>query len=218
VGDVASLLAGLGAQVDVPILARPPRIGTWRSVQWPRATPAMQARLEEVAAELRRAGASVRDVDLGPDEAELSEAQELVMAEEAVRSMQALRARAETSLGPHLTALLDRGSVVTREEARSARALADRARAATARLLTEVDVLLTPSAAGEAPEGLTSTGDPVFNRVVTLLGFPCIGLPAGTGPAGLPLGVQLVGAPRGEGSLLAVAEWVESRLGRSRGH
>ena len=79
-------------------------------------------------------------------------------------------------------------------------------------LLAGLDVLLTPSAPGEAPEGLASTGDPVFNRVVTLFGFPCIGLPAGTGPAGLPLGIQLVGAPRADGPLLGVAAWVAARL------
>jgi Asp-tRNA(Asn)/Glu-tRNA(Gln) amidotransferase A subunit family amidase len=80
-------------------------------------------------------------------------------------------------------------------------------------VLGEVDVLLTPSAPGEAPAGLTSTGDPIFNRVVTLLGLPAISLPAGLGPSGLPLGVQLVGARRAEAALLAAAAWVEPRLG-----
>ena len=80
------------------------------------------------------------------------------------------------------------------------------------RMLAELDVLLTPSAPGEAPEGIASTGDPVFNRVVTMLGFPAISLPAGLGPSGLPLGVQLVGAPGGDAALLAVAAWVDSKL------
>ena len=75
-----------------------------------------------------------------------------------------------------------------------------------------LDALLTPSAPGEAPEGLASTGDPVFNRVVTWLGFPAVSLPAGTGRSGLPLGVQLVGAPLAEATLLAVASWTEARL------
>jgi amidase len=81
-------------------------------------------------------------------------------------------------------------------------------------VLGEVDVLLTPSAPGEAPEGLASTGDPIFNRVVTLLGVPAISLPAGVGPSGLPLGVQFVGARREEADLLAAAAWVEQRIRR----
>ena len=51
----------------------------------------MQARLEEVAAALARAGAAVREQDSLPDEAQLAEDQALVMAVEAVQSFEALR-------------------------------------------------------------------------------------------------------------------------------
>jgi Asp-tRNA(Asn)/Glu-tRNA(Gln) amidotransferase A subunit family amidase len=210
VSDVAPLLAGLGSPLTVPALARPPRIGLWRSAQWPRATPAMQARFEAVATTLARAGASVRELDPLPDEARLSEDQGLIMAAEAVRSFDALRPSG--ALSPQLTALLDRGLAARPDEVEAAKVRAGQAWTAMTGVLTSVDALLTPSAPGEAPAGLTSTGDPVFNRVVTLLGFPAISLPAGAGPAGLPLGVQLVGAPHGDAALLAVATWTESRL------
>ena len=212
VADVAPVLAGLGASVEIPPLSRPPRIGLWRSAQWPRATPAMQERLEHVALELARAGASLRDVDLGPEEGPLAEAQGLVMAAEAARSLKSLRESAGPKLSAQLRDLLDRGAAASADEVRSAKVQAGLAWTVATRLLAEVDVLLTPSAPGEAPEGLASTGDPIFNRVVTMLGLPCVSLPAGAGPSGLPLGVQLVGAPRAEGALLAVAGWVESRL------
>ena len=210
VGDVVPLLAGLGAPLTVPALTRPPRIGLWRSSQWPRATPAMQARFEAVATTLARAGASVRELDPLPDEARLSEDQGLIMAAEAVRSFDALRPSG--ALSPQLTALLDRGLATRPDEVEAAKVRAGQAWTAMTGVLTSVDALLTPSAPGEAPAGLASTGDPVFNRVVTLLGFPAISLPAGTGPMGLPLGVQLVGAPHGDAALLAVAAWTESRL------
>ena len=211
VADVAPLLRALGAPVEVRGLPRPPRIGLWRSAQWARATAAMQHRLEEVAAMLSRAGATVLEVDPLPDEALLAEDQALIMAAEAVSSFGALRASG--GLSPQLTGLLDRGAAARPEEVRAAKVRAGQAGAAAGTLLADLDVLLTPSAPGEAPEGLASTGDPVFNRVVTMLGLPAISLPAGTGPSGLPLGVQLVGAPRAEAALLAVASWVETRLG-----
>jgi amidase len=210
VADVAPLLAALGAPVQVRPASRPPRVGLWRSAQWPRATPPMQARLEEVAGKLARAGATVREVDPIPNEFALVDAQTLVMAAEAVRSFEALRPSG--ALSPQLAGLLDRGAAASAEELRAAKVRAGQARTAMAGLLSELDVLLTPSAPGEAPEGLASTGDPIFNRVVTMLGFPAVGLPAGNGPAGLPLGVQLVGAPGAEAELLAVATWVEERL------
>ena len=211
VADVAPLLTGLGSPVAVRPLVRPPRIGLWRSAQWARATPAMQARLEEVATALARSGASVRELDPLPDEARLSEDQTLIMAAEAVHSFEALRPTG--ALSPQLTALLDRGAAARPDELEAAKVRAGQAWTAMTAALTSLDALLTPSAPGEAPEGLASTGDPVFNRVVTLLGFPAVSLPAGTGPTGLPLGVQPVSAPHADAGLLAVATWTEARLG-----
>jgi amidase len=60
-------------------------------------------------------------------------------------------------------------------------------------LFDTVDVLLCPSAPGEAPKGQEFTGDPRFNSIWTLAGTPCVTLPAGKGAKGLPLGLQLVG-------------------------
>jgi len=75
-----------------------------------------------------------------------------------------------------------------------------------------VDFLLTPSAPSEAPASLASTGDPVFNRAWTLLGVPCVTLPFGKGPHGLPLALQLVGPHEADMPLLAWSEWAEKRL------
>jgi Asp-tRNA(Asn)/Glu-tRNA(Gln) amidotransferase A subunit family amidase len=43
--------------------------------------------------------------------------------------------------------------------------------------------------------------------------MPCLTLPAGSGPDGLPVGVQLVGRRHADAPLLQVALWVEQRLG-----
>ena len=74
-------------------------------------------------------------------------------------------------------------------------------------------MLLTPSATGEAPEGLGSTGDARFNAIWTLAWTPCVTLPAGVGRKGLPLGIQFVGPRFADEKLLDAAAWVEARLG-----
>ena len=75
-------------------------------------------------------------------------------------------------------------------------------------LFARFDAILTPAAPGEAPEGLDSTGDPVFCGIWTFCGLPAVTLPLLTGPAGLPVGVQLVGASaRTRGSSAPRAGW-----------
>ena len=68
---------------------------------------------------------------------------------------------------------------------------------------------------GEAPTGLSFTGDPLFNSVWTLLYLPCVTLPVGRGPQQLPLGVQLAGHRRQDECLLTWAAWSELTLQRA---
>jgi amidase len=49
--------------------------------------------------------------------------------------------------------------------------------------------------------------------MVTLIGCPALSLPCGFTAAGLPVGLQLVGRPRGEAPLLAAAALLEAELG-----
>ena len=84
-------------------------------------------------------------------------------------------------------------------------------------LLADYDCLLMPSTLGEAPHGLSSTGSSIFNGPWTLLGFPVIHLPLFTGPKGMPIGVQLIGAPYSELSLLNIAKRLWSQLKSERG-
>jgi Asp-tRNA(Asn)/Glu-tRNA(Gln) amidotransferase A subunit family amidase len=53
--------------------------------------------------------------------------------------------------------------------------------------------------------GLESTGDPLFCRAWTLLGLPTVSVPGLVGPAGMPLGVQLIGRAGEEAALLRAA-------------
>jgi Asp-tRNA(Asn)/Glu-tRNA(Gln) amidotransferase A subunit family amidase len=77
----------------------------------------------------------------------------------------------------------------------------------------DLDILLTPAAPGEAPKGLDWTGDPAFNSIWTALHVPCVTVPAGTGPNGLPLGIQIIGRHGEDRAVLAWARWVEAALG-----
>jgi Asp-tRNA(Asn)/Glu-tRNA(Gln) amidotransferase A subunit family amidase len=77
------------------------------------------------------------------------------------------------------------------------------------------DAMLTPAAPGEAPAGLGYTGNPLFNRMWTLLGVPCVTLPAMWGESGLPTGVQLVGRVGDDARLIGAALFLERALAES---
>ena len=78
------------------------------------------------------------------------------------------------------------------------------------------DAILTPAAAGTAPEGLDSTGDPAFCTLWTLCGMPALSVPLMQGANGLPLGVQLVGPRHGDARLLRTARWLVAQVASTR--
>ena len=79
------------------------------------------------------------------------------------------------------------------------------------------DVLLTPATPGPAFGVGAKTSDPVemylqdvFTVTVNLAGLPGISVPAGLTENGLPLGLQLIGKPFDEATLLRAALAVET--------
>lgn len=191
-----------------------PRFGLVRTSAWDAAEAAMQCTVLASATRLAGAGASVVEVELPFSFDELVTAQKVIMAVEATISLAYELRVAPERISTQMRDLLAQGQSLSREAYQRACASAARARAAVAEFFETYDALLVASAPGEAPYGLAATGDPLFNRVFTLLHLPCVGLPAGTGALGLPLGVQLVGAFARDDDLIATACWAEAQLGR----
>jgi Asp-tRNA(Asn)/Glu-tRNA(Gln) amidotransferase A subunit family amidase len=208
--DVPLLTAAIAAVPPRPLqrLARPPRLALCRTELWERAEPSTRGAIEAAATKLERAGAEVRELELGPLFRGLVEAQIAIMGAEAAV---ALRDKPRAQLSEKLRVFLEMGEAVTPERLGAARAQAARCGAeldAAFASPSGFDALLTPAAAGEAPQDLTVTGDPVFSRMWTLLGVPSLSLPLLSGPAGMPLGLQLIGRRGGDEGLLGAGAWV----------
>ena len=88
----------------------------------------------------------------------------------------------------------------------------DTIKAAVDKIFDHFDVIITPAAPGEAPVGLKSTGNAVFQKLWTLCGVPTVTLPKLHGPSGLPIGVQVIGRYAHDGDLLRHARWIESAI------
>ncbi|MGH8712882.1 MAG: amidase [Casimicrobiaceae bacterium] len=218
VPDVALFVAALTDRrellIDQPTTDAP-RIGLCKTYEWHRAQPETIAVFEDAGKRLRAAGPSVRDVTLPPPFAGLVEAQLAVMQYEVAKSLTHENLTYRDALSADMTKMIDAGLAVSPQQYDAARSLARNCRAMLADVFREVDVLLAPSAPGEAPHGIAATGDPLFNRMWTLLHTPCVHLPFAIGPRGLPVGMTIVGPIGGDRETLLAADWIDARLGRS---
>ncbi len=192
---------------SLPAADLPPRIAFCRTEQWPLATPDAQRVLVESAEALRTAGARIEEIELSAAFHGLHDVQKLVMAVEMTEALRHERERHADQLGTELLQIFKEGKACSAERYQLALGRALECRQQIEAIFARFDVLLTPSARGEAPVGLLSTGDPAFNRVWTLLHLPCINLPIGRGDRGLPIGIQLVGPARGDARLYHAAGW-----------
>jgi Asp-tRNA(Asn)/Glu-tRNA(Gln) amidotransferase A subunit family amidase len=189
-----------------------PRIGICRSPTWDAAAPETQALLARVTNAIARAGASVTPHELPPNFNALIDAHPVIMNSESARALgwelthhpdqisEGLRERLAWGLNQPQPALEDAYAIF----ASTQRAFPD--------AMDGLDVLVTPAAPGEAPKGLEWTGDPAFNFIWTSLRVPCVTVPAGTGPNGLPLGIQVVGRQGDDRAVLAWARWVQAAI------
>ena len=206
-----SVLSGRPASEEKS--SRNPRIGLCRTPRWRDADTVTQANLERAAALLSHAGAQVRDFELPPGSEQLFDRHRVIMTFESARALAWEYDNFPGEISKTLKPRLDDGWRIARAEYDELRERARQCRRALAEQMPQVDFLLTPSAASEAPASLASTGDPVFNRAWTLFGVPCVTIPFGKGPHGLPLGIQLVGAFDADMALLDWAGWASGKLG-----
>ncbi len=120
--------------------------------------------------------------------------------------------RGRAQLSPELQQLIDAGLATTAPGYQQALASRLEFQSMLARLFEEFDAVVTPAAPGEAPLGLDATGNPRFCTLWSLTGQPAISLPIMRGPAGLPLGCQLVGAMGDDARLLRTARWLVDQV------
>jgi Asp-tRNA(Asn)/Glu-tRNA(Gln) amidotransferase A subunit family amidase len=169
-------------------------------------------RVAQLAAE--RAGATVRPLAMPGIFADTWRIHTTVQQFEAHQSFTWEYRERYDEMAPLLRGRLDESRDIPPGDYDEAQRIAARARAALAAIFTEVDVILTVSAPGAPPKGLDSTGDPTFNRLWTLLGTPCVNVPAIVVDGNLPVGVQVVAGVGDDGKALAAARFVEQALGR----
>jgi Asp-tRNA(Asn)/Glu-tRNA(Gln) amidotransferase A subunit family amidase len=192
--------------------SQPPRLALYRTLHWQALQPAARAALESAVERLRGAGARVEDIEPPASLRPMEGAQRIVMAYEAAHGYLFEYMHYAEELSAQFRALCDEGRSLTRDTYLEARKQIAIAQADFARAFSGFDGWIAASALGEAPPASEGTGDPLLSRPWTALQAPAVALPAGRGPRGLPVGVQLL-APKGsDDALLATAQWVADHL------
>jgi amidase len=215
VPDAALLVEELSGAPSTSFDAVPrmkPRIGFCRTPYWDKADRPTQEALEQSVPRLQRAGARVTSIALDGEFARLVEVHTSISTYEMFRALAYERTRFPEQISEMLMGRLLGGGRVTREKYEEAQAVAQRCRARLADVYRDCDALLVPSAMGEAPEGLDSTGDPLFGASWTVLHVPTVTVPVFRGPKGLPIGAQIVGPLGMDSHTLQCAEWVHRAL------
>jgi Asp-tRNA(Asn)/Glu-tRNA(Gln) amidotransferase A subunit family amidase len=214
VEDLARGLSAITGRPDLllPTVPSKPQIGVVMQefAGAPEATSEQALRIATAAAE--RAGASVRPLAMP---AIVAEAWRVHIVVQEFEAHQALAWEYRThygTLAPNLRGRLDRSKGTTPEAYDEAIRIASEARRALETVFDDFDVLLTFSAPGAAPKGLDTTGDARFNSLWTLMGVPCVNVPATIAEGGLPVGVQVIAKFGNDVGALAAARFVEMAL------
>ncbi len=105
---------------------------------------------------------------------------------------------------PKTVEIIEEGLMVSEQDLKEARQRQKelRERLETAMRSAGIDLWVSPAAPGPAPEGLSSTGNPVMNLPWTNSGLPSISIPSGRNEKGLPFGLQLAAPFMGDELLL----------------
>ncbi|EGI76487.1 amidase [Hylemonella gracilis] len=214
VDDVALFAAALSGDktlADLPVIQQPLRVGLCKP-HADKLLPETHAAMELAAKKLSAAGAKVVKIALSPDHAQLTQAHIDIMAFETARALSDERQRHGDHISTGLRGVIDKGLQMNYTHYAAQLRYVEETRATLPALYARCDVLLAPSAAGEAPLFEAGTGDPTWCRMWTLLGLPCVHLPFTHGPQGLPVGLQAIGPMHADRATLAAAAWMMQKL------
>lgn len=179
---------------------------------WSEAEAGTRNAMKEAIDRVHAAGGSITEIELPAAFKDALEAQEVIMSYEAWRGLAYERCVHNDKLSVALKDYIAAGGIHSREHYDWARNVQATCKAMFWQVFQKFGAVLTPAAPGEAPRNLAFTGSPNFNRIWTMLGVPCVTLPGLKGPAGMPVGVQCVGAAGRAHETLAHAAWLEKVL------
>jgi Asp-tRNA(Asn)/Glu-tRNA(Gln) amidotransferase A subunit family amidase len=181
------------------------KVGICLTPNWRRAEKATQDAMKDATTCFRSAGATLREITLPDPFSRIQDAQATIMARE-LRTAYLNEVYNTPAIHRDFCDWVDKGRSIAPHAAREAYALADLCRALMDEIVTEYDIILAPSATGEAPVGTHYTGDSSLNSMWTLLQMPVVSVPGLVGPSKMPIGVSLVARRYNDRTAISIAK------------
>ena len=188
-----------------------PKIALCRTHLWDKAAPETVHAVEDVAKRLD----VTREVSFPAAFDALAEARTIINPFERARALAHEWSTNAHLISRGLTAQIEKGHSIPYESYIAALNKMRACRDLIPGLFGDADILLAPAVTGEAPKGLETTGEPLFQEFWTALHTPTITIPTHRGPNGLPVGIQLIARHYEDETLLTAARIVLDRLGRA---
>lgn len=177
----------------------------------PECEPEMANAFRQAIVLLRRAGVTIKPIDIADSLKKLVEAGDVLEAYEGARVHQARLKEFGDRLDPAIANLVRNGLKIPAEKYEDAKRFIADSRGRFAETFKSTPVILTPAAVGPAPLGLSSTGDPRMDAPWTALGTPAISIPMPIA-TGLPRGLQLTADLGQDARVLRAAVLLDRRF------
>jgi Asp-tRNA(Asn)/Glu-tRNA(Gln) amidotransferase A subunit family amidase len=177
----------------------------------PECEPEMVNAFRQSISLLRRAGVTIKPVEITDMLKKLEAANDLITTYEGARFHEARLKEFGDRLDQPLAALVRDGLKISAEQYDEATKYVSDSRKRMAEFFKSTPVILTPAATGPAPLGLSTTGDPAMNAPWSALGTPAISIPMPVA-SGLPLGLQMTADLGQDSRLLHAAIQLQARF------
>ncbi len=159
------------------------------------ASPEAQSHYRKQIEKLEKSGFEIQELRIFENISDINRSHKSIVAAEMAISHNTLYPKYEDKYAAETINLIKKGQKVVTKELANAKAERKYLRNKIHQRMDEhdIDILISPSAPGPAPEGIDTTGDPIMNLPWSYSGLPTVTLPVSKNNQNLPMGIQCTG-------------------------
>jgi len=188
------------------------RLGFCRTARWPDVQPAVASAIELAVTQLVSKGHLVTEIVLSKTFDGVFDDHQVINDCEGARSLAKEFQSHPELLSDSALAMIERAKATSWEQESAAKARLTLLAPQLAHICQPFDAMLSVSCGMLAPEGLETTGPSDFIKFWGAFGLPQVGVLLSRGEGELPVGLQVIGAFRGDASLLGTTQVIVDAL------